>query len=205
VDEQSRKRGRVLLAEDDDGFRVLVAEALRAAGYEVAEAATGAEALASADRARPDLALLDVVLPGMSGYELFRQLRERFGEDMPIMFMSGDRIAPYDHLAGLALGASEYLDKPFELEELLALLRANRKGHDTSDPARLPRAKLTSRQLEVLEMLADGLHQNEIAARLVISPKTVGAHVEHIFVKLGVHSQAHAVARGYRDRLLGTA
>jgi DNA-binding response OmpR family regulator len=193
--------GRVLLAEDDECFRSLVAEALRAAGYEVIEAASGSEALACADRGSPDLALLDVVLPGLSGYEVCRRLREKFGEDLPIMFMSGERGEPFDRVAGLFVGADDYLVKPFELEELLALIR-KRTRRVANAPSGVAGATLTARQLEVLRLLALGLDQNEIGERLVISPKTVGAHIEHIFVKLGVHSRAEAVALAYRLRLV---
>jgi DNA-binding NarL/FixJ family response regulator len=195
--------GSVLLVEDDEGFRSLVAEALRAAGYDVIEAATGAEAMACAGRARPDLALLDVALPGLSGYEVCRRLRERFGEELPIMFMSGERVEPYDRMAGLFLGADDYLVKPFELEVLLALIRKHRR-RVTSARHGAAGAELTARQLEVLHSLAEGLDQNEIAARLDIRPKTVGAHLEQIFMKLGVHSRAQAVAHAYREHLLET-
>jgi DNA-binding NarL/FixJ family response regulator len=197
-----RASGIVLLAEDNEGFRSLIAEALRAAGYDVIETATGSEAVACARRARPDLALLDVVLPGPSGYEVCRLLRERFGEELPIMLMSGERVESYDRMAGLSLGADDYLAKPFEVEELLALVRKHRRRVTVGGNGAAG-AELTARQLEVLQLLADGLGQNEIARRLVISPKTVGAHFEHIFVRLGVHSQAQAVGYAYRERLFG--
>ena len=195
--------GCVLLAEDDDSFRSLVAEALRASGYRVIEAATGAEAVACAGRARPDVVILDVVLPGTSGYEVCRRMREQFGEDLPIMFISGERVEPYDRVAGLALGADDYLTKPFEVEELLARIRKHRRR--ATNERRRTVGSLTARQLEVLNLLGKGLNQNEIARRLAISPKTVGAHVEHIFVKLGVHSRAEAVAHAYGERLLKIA
>jgi DNA-binding NarL/FixJ family response regulator len=193
--------GSVLLAEDDECFRSYIADGLRAAAYEVMEAATGPEAAACADRERPDHAVLDVVLPGISGYEVCRRLRERFGEELPITFMSGERVEPFDRVGGLLLGADDYLVKPFEIDELLALmLRRRRRVAD--GPTSSGGAELTRRQLEVLRLLAEGLDQNEIGARLVISPKTVGAHIEHIFVKLGVHSRAEAVAFAYRLKLV---
>jgi DNA-binding NarL/FixJ family response regulator len=99
------------------------------------------------------------------------------------------------------LGADDYLVKPFEIDELLALmLRRRRRVAD--GPTSSGGAELTRRQLEVLRLLAEGLDQTEIGARLVISPKTVGAHIEHIFVKLGVHSRAEAVAFAYRLKLV---
>jgi DNA-binding NarL/FixJ family response regulator len=190
----------VLLAEDDAGLRSLIAEELRASSHEVIEAATGPEAVACAARARPDLALLDVVLPGSSGYEVCRWLREHFGEDLPIVLMSGKRAESYDRAAGLALGADAYLAKPFDLEELSALIRTHSRRIAQSAPS----PQLTARQLEVLHLLATGLNRGEIAERLVLSPKTIGAHVEHIFERLGVHSRAQAVAHAYRDHLFQT-
>ena len=189
--------GSVLLAEDDECFRSLIAEGLRTAGYEVIEAATGSEAVACVGRTRPDVAVLDVVLPGVSGYEVCRRLREQYGEDLPILFMSGERVEPFDRVAGLSLGADDYLVKPFGLEELLTLMRKRRRVLNGRHGVR-GGAELTARQLEVLRLLAEGLDQNEIGERLVISRKTVGAHIENIFVKLGVHSRAGAVAAAYR-------
>ncbi len=194
----------VLVVEDDDRLRAVLVETLAAAGYDVVDAAAGTDALASAATSPPDLVLLDVVLPGLSGYEVCRLLRERFGESLPILFMSGERVESFDRVAGLSLGGDEYLVKPFDLELLLALVRKHQRRLQNERRA-ASRADLTARQLEVLGLLADGLSQTEIAKRLAISPKTVGAHVEHIFVKLGVHSRAQAVARAFRDHLLAVA
>jgi DNA-binding NarL/FixJ family response regulator len=112
------------------------------------------------------------------------------------MFVSGVRTESYDRVAGLLVGASDYLVKPYAPDELLTrvrnLLRLSRP---------LPSAifeKLTRREREVLQLLADGLRQEEIAQRLFITRKTVGAHVVNVLRKLGVKSQAQAVAMAYR-------
>ena len=112
---------RILLVEDDDVLRVVVAEALRDAGYLVAACANGEDAVGLAATHHPDLALLDVMLPGRSGYEVSKALRDQ--ADLPIVFLTAlDGVD--DRLTGFDLGADDYLVKPFALAELLARIRA---------------------------------------------------------------------------------
>lgn len=186
--------GRVLVVDDDERFRAFVVATLRTAGFESIEAATGPEALACADSEPVDVVLLDVLLPGISGYEVCRRLRDRFGESLPILFVSGVRTEALDRVAGLLVGSDDYLVKPFAPDELVARVCAllRRRGR-----ARAPIGNgwgLTPREAEVLGLLASGLGQPEIASRLVISPKTVGTHIEHILRKTGARSRAQAVA-----------
>jgi DNA-binding NarL/FixJ family response regulator len=143
--------------------------------------------------------LLDVGLPRLSGYEVCRRLRATKDGTLGIMFVSGSRVDPLDRVAGLSLGADDYLVKPFDPDELLARVRAlvrRRRGGSRVV------AELTPRELQVLRSLAEGRSQGEIAAALVISPKTVGTHVENILRKLDVHSRAQAVAVAYRSGIL---
>ena len=93
------------------------------AGYVCVEAASGAEAISAALADRPDVVLIDVDLGEPSGYEVCRELRNRFGESMPIIFISGTRTETYDLVAGFLLGADDYVTKPFEPEELMARVR----------------------------------------------------------------------------------
>jgi DNA-binding NarL/FixJ family response regulator len=185
--------GRVLVVDDDERFRTFVAVTLRTAGFESIEAATGREALGCADAVPIDLVLLDVQLPGISGYEVCRTLRDRFGEPLPIVFVSGVRTEALDRVAGLLLGSDDYLVKPFAPDELVArvcaLLRRRERAHPPVNGW-----GLTPREAEVLGLLASGLGQTEIASRLVISPKTVGTHIEHILRKTGARSRAQVVA-----------
>jgi CheY-like chemotaxis protein len=83
----------ILIVDDDPGFRALVASLLQRAGYATLEAATGEEALAKARVGQPSCILLDVLLPGVSGYEVCRELRDEFGEALPIIFVTGERTA----------------------------------------------------------------------------------------------------------------
>jgi DNA-binding NarL/FixJ family response regulator len=196
------QRGPVLIAEDDELARELVRELLEREGYRTASAACGESALATARAETPSLALLDVNLPGLSGYEVCSVLRRRFGVNFPIIFVSGERVESYDRVAGLLLGADDYMVKPFAPDELLARVRGLlRRAENGSAVA----SSLTSRERDVLQLLAEGLEQAEIAEQLVISPRTVATHIERILPKLGVRSRAQAVAAAYRDGLVASA
>ena len=190
--------GPVLVVDDDAPSRSLVTETLAAAGLDAVEAATGAAALAVARGERPGAVVLDVNLPDVSGWEVCRSLREQWGPRLPIVFLSGHRTEAQDRVAGLLLGADDYLVKPYAPDELMARLRPliRRSAADGT------LAPLTPRELEVLRLLAEGLEPPAIAARLVISPKTVRTHVERILGKLSVHSRAQAVAVAYRAGLV---
>jgi DNA-binding NarL/FixJ family response regulator len=119
------------------------------------------------------------------------------------VFVSGERTESYDRVAGLLVGADEYLVKPVSPDELL--IRVERLVGRSTPVAPPVAAKLTRRELEILSLLAQGLHAAEIAARLFISPKTVSTHVDRILRKLGVRSRAQAVALAYRRDLVPAA
>jgi DNA-binding NarL/FixJ family response regulator len=191
--------GPILIAEDDECVAELLRALVEAAGYDAVVALTGDEALELARDEIPAVAILDVNLPGVSGYEVCYELRRVHGRALPILFVSGDRTESYDRVAGLLLGADDYLVKPFAPDELLVRVRSLIRR---SAPAAASRVSLTSRELEVLRLLSDGLDQATIAERLVISPKTVGTHIERILGKLGARSRAQAVAIAYRDALV---
>jgi DNA-binding response OmpR family regulator len=114
---------RVLVVEDDPIIRQTVDYALRRAGFETATAADGLQALDVAEREQPDLVLLDLMLPGIDGYEFAQRLRERDKEVAIIMVTALD--ADRDKVRGLDAGADDYITKPFSMEELLARVRAN--------------------------------------------------------------------------------
>jgi len=160
-------------------------------------AATGEAALDAAQAGPPALVVLDVQLPGMSGYEVCRALRAAHGNSVRILFLSGARTEHLDRVAGLLLGGDDYLVKPFAPDELLA--RVHVLLRHTHPPSRARVRGLTPRELDVLRLLADGLDQKAVAARLVISPNTVATHIEHILGKLGARSRAHAVSLALSD------
>jgi DNA-binding NarL/FixJ family response regulator len=190
--------GPVLIADDDAAVVELVQISLRAAGYATCSAASGHDAIAVAADQPIGAAVLDVNLPGRSGYEVCRELRRLHGPSIPILFISGERTEAYDRIGGLLLGADDYLVKPFEPRELIARLNGLVRRVQ-SVPARQP---LTPRESEILTLLSEGLAQSEIAERLEISPKTVATHIERILGKLGVRSRAQAVALAFRETLV---
>lgn len=197
VAESGANAGAVLIADPDDADRAAIARVFEAAGYAVRQVASGEAALDAARDEAPSAVVLEVALGGdFSGYEVCRALRGSFGPELPIVFLSGVRTESYDRVAGLLVGADDYLVKPYAADELLT--RVRRLHPRPASGA----AKLTKREEEVLRLLAEGLSQSTIAEQLFISSKTVGTHIEHILRKLGVQSRAQAVAVAYRDELV---
>jgi two-component system, NarL family, nitrate/nitrite response regulator NarL len=191
--------GPVVIADEDATARRELAQLFEAAGYDVVQVGSGEEVLRSVEEATPCVVLLEIPLGSLSGYEVCRSIREE-ASGIPVVFVSGSRTESYDRVAGLLVGADDYIVKPYAPDELLTRVRALVRR---AQPLTLPvTGKLTKRELEVLRLLADGLRQDEIAERLFISRKTVGTHVANILRKLGVHSQIQAVALAYREELL---
>jgi two-component system response regulator RegX3 len=122
---------RVLVVEDEESFSDALSYMLRREGYEVAVAGSGLDALAMFDRNGADLVLLDLMLPGLSGTEVCRALRQR--SRVPIIIVTA-RDSEVDKVVGLELGADDYVTKPFSSRELVARIRAVlRRGVDADD------------------------------------------------------------------------
>jgi len=198
---------RLLLVDDHP----IVREGLRAylalqPGLEVvAEAGSVAEALARLDEARPDLVLLDVKLEGESGLSLLAELRRRESAVRVLLLTS---FLDEDYLReALRLGAAGYLLKRAGQGALLDGVRAALRGERALDPAAAalvptlgddPLGRLTPRELEVLDLLAEGLSNKAVAKRLGVGEKTVKTHVSSLLGKLGVRDRTGAAlyARG---------
>jgi len=200
-----------LVVADAASFRAAVRELLERAGFDVREASDGERALAAAQATPPGLVVLDVCLPGISGYEVLRALQDTVDRDLPVVFISGERTHRDDRVCGLLLGSDDYVVKPFEPDELLARIRrslartgnGNGTGNGRVTSAASPLAALTARELEILELLTHGLRQAEIASRLTLSTRTVGTHIQNVLSKLDVHSRAQAVAFALRNGIAG--
>jgi DNA-binding NarL/FixJ family response regulator len=206
---------RVALADDHALFRAGVRMLLDGAdGIEVVgEAATGADALALVREARPDVLLLDMEMPDMTGVEVARRLQAT-GADVRVLVLSA-----YDdeeYVSGLLdCGAAGYLTKEEVPERLVAAVRGVARGEggwmSPGVAARLLRrqtadeevATLSAREREVLRLIAQGLDNAAVAGRLFISESTVKNHVTNIFAKLGVRSRAEAVAWAWQHGLMG--
>jgi len=113
---------RLLVVDDEPNIVELLSASLRFVGFEVTTATDGADAMQQARRRRPDLLVLDVMMPGMDGFDMVRRLRGE-GLQMPVLFLTA-RDATADRITGLTLGGDDYVTKPFSLEEVIARIRA---------------------------------------------------------------------------------
>ena len=208
---------RVLIADDHS----LVRQGLRryldmAEDIDVVgEASNGEEAVAMVEKEQPDIVLLDIRMPGVDGLEAARMIRERFPNVGAIM------LTAYDDrqfvVEAVRAGARGYVLKARDAEHLIQTVRLVAGGNMVIDPQlvvalaeELSQAKerdrkaetLTAREIEVLQLLAFGHTNRDIAEKLFISPDTVKTHLEHIFEKLGASDRTAAVAEALRRRLI---
>ncbi|HEX6497397.1 MAG TPA: response regulator transcription factor [Micromonosporaceae bacterium] len=137
----AQAEARLLVVEDDPNILELLSASLRFAGFDISTATNGAEAVSLAREERPDLIVLDVMLPDLDGFSVIRKLRDG-GTRTPVVFLTA-RDATDDKIRGLTLGGDDYVTKPFSLEELTARIRAvlRRTGAQPS-PSRLTFADL---------------------------------------------------------------
>jgi len=207
---------RVLVVDD----HAVVREGLRTflelqEGIEVAgEAADGREAVRIAAELRPDVILMDLVMPRLDGVAAMRELRRRLPSSRVIVltsFAGDDRLLP-----AIQAGAAGYLLKDVEPRELARAVRAAHAGEALLDPAvaaRLvdaiaqppgepPPDRLTARERQVLELIGRGLSNKLIARELGISEKTVKTHVGHVLAKLGVTDRTQAALHAVRAGLV---
>ena len=201
------ERAVVLLIDDAPDTVRMIAEALDDAGYTVLVATDGATALQRVERVIPDAVLLDACMPGMDGFETCRRLKQAPGmRTVPVIFMTG--LAETERLVeGLSAGGVDYLVKPVVPDELVARLQAHlrvaremnaamrSRGEDAAPAAVLLPNPLTQREMDVLQWVACGKTNRDVAEILGMSPRTVNKHLEHIYEKLGVETRTAAVAQ----------
>ena len=200
---------RVILADDHAVVRKGIRDFLQEPGdiTVVAEAATGDEALALIRQHRPDVAVLDIQMPGRTGLEVTRAVR---AEQLPVGVLI---LTAYDDdpfvMTALQAGANGYVMKSAEPEELVAAVRAVHEGKSALDPSILRKVmanltgepssgtveKLSAREIEVLRLAGRGYTNKAIGAQLGISDRTVQGHLTNIYGKLGVASRTEAVTR----------
>jgi DNA-binding NarL/FixJ family response regulator len=203
---------RILIADD----HAVVREGLRAVlGSEpdmevVGEAATGKEVLERAAELRPDVILMDIQMPGINGIEATRRILDaspKVGVVVLTMFEDDESV-----FSAMRAGARGYVLKGAHPSEILKVLRAVAGGEAYFGPEIARRLvdffstpksaspaeafpELTAREREILDLIARGHNNTAIAARLFVSPKTVGNHISHIFTKLQVADRAQAIIR----------
>lgn len=180
----------------------------------VAEAATAERAVELAAREPVDVVLMDLQFgpgPGMHGSEATALITARPGAPRVLVLTTYDTDA--DILAAVEAGASGYLLKDAPPEELAAAVRTAAAGQSALAPAvalrlmdrmRTPAEALTKRELEVLQLVADGLSNQQISKKLFLSQATVKSHLVHVYAKLGVDSRTSAVAAAATRRLIRT-
>jgi len=138
---------RLLVVDDEPNIVELLSVSLRFAGFEVATAMTGRDAVAQARAFRPDLVLLDVMLPDVDGFDVLRRLRGE-GTRVPVLFLTA-RDATEDKITGLTLGGDDYVTKPFSLEEVIARIRAVLRRAQEQGGAGAASAKVTFADIEL--------------------------------------------------------
>ena len=187
---------RLLLVDDEPNLLRAVAACLRGEGYEVDTARSGEEALVHVAQRLPDLIVSDIRMPHMDGYAFARQLRSNPRTGLiPIVFLTAkDESA--ERIAGIRSGVDAYLTKPFEPDELLAVIgnilaRVERThaeiarliGSNTRELISFTDEELTEAEQRIAAAVAAGLSNKEIAAELGVSVRTVENHISHILAK----------------------
>jgi DNA-binding NarL/FixJ family response regulator len=196
------RRLRVLVVDDHDvvhwGFRVLLGE--QPWVQRCMSARSGEEALALLPTLRPDVALVDLFLSGESGADVCASIR-RAAPDTRVLLISGSgRMSP---AAARAAGASGFISKDWEARDVARAVRTVGMGQTMFAPtSQLPAPLLSEREREVLDLIATGSTNREIAGKLYLSPHTVKEHTSALYRKLGARNRAEAVQRAQRVGLL---
>jgi len=209
---------RILLADDHALVRDGIASLVRAWGHEVVgQAADGAEAIRLASELHPELVLMDVRMPHVTGIEATRRIKlDQPGLPIVMLTVSEDED---DLFAAIKAGAQGYLLKNLEASQLRSMLEAVRRGEPAITPATAARIieelgrgdrgaandpdRLTERELDVLRLVTEGLRNKEIAERLQISGNTVKFHLGNILGKLHATSRTELAARALQEGIIG--
>ncbi len=201
---------RILIADDHALVRSVLRGAVESAGHTVVgEAGDGETALTMAASLRPHIVLMDLSMPGIDGLSATRRMR-RTAPDAAVLVITMH--AEPELLETLReAGAVGYVLKDAGRDQIIEAVAAVAAGGEAFDPALLsevavgqpqPEHDLTDREIQILQLLADGASPKDAADVLVVSPKTVGNHLTNIYAKLEVHSRSEAVLEGLRRRLV---
>ncbi|NEQ73635.1 MAG: response regulator transcription factor [Okeania sp. SIO2D1] len=210
MNDNIENKKQILIVDDEDSLRILLKRHLELQGYEVKDANSGLDALSMLEQLNPDLIVSDIMMPQMDGLEFCQRLRSSdLGQLVPFIFLSSKGELE-DRIVGLSMGADDYINKPFEMRELVAKIEAQL---DRSRRVHLEMKKLTEKNLvqttksqEIPEPLpltpaeervfwevAQGLTNKQISDRLFISPRTVQTHLSKIMRKLNLENRSQLV------------
>lgn len=192
---------RLLLIDDDPNLILLVKDYLEFRGYQVITAENGQEALEVLDQEMPDMIICDVMMPQMDGYSLVEHVRKNPRTSwIPVLFLSA-KGQSQDRVKGLNTGADVYMVKPFEPEELVAqvesslkqasrLIQRQDKTSEAAPKIQVPfDVELTPTELRVVQFVARGMANREIAEELNVSQRTIESHVSNMLGKTGLHNR----------------
>lgn len=218
----------ILVAEDDFGTRLSLSDFLEISGYMVVSAENGQKALEMVDQYRPHLIVTDLSMPLMDGYELIRRVRlnPQF-RLLPVVFLTA-RNNRESRIRGYQVGCDVFLPKPFDLEELGAVVRnlversqliqnewrsqsppgesvsdGGETKHDPHSLQKFPFFDLTDRERDVLDLLTNGLSNAQIGDRLHLSPRTVEKYVSNLLRKSETNNRAELVRFAMEHHLVG--
>jgi DNA-binding NarL/FixJ family response regulator len=219
-DESARPdRGlRVLLVDDHTLFRSGLRNLLMDEGFDVVEARNGEQAVEAATTLAPDVVIMDLNMPGISGVEATRRIKQAApATPVVVLTVSADED---DVVEAVLAGASGYLLKDASLEEIVGCIHAAmaneswvsprvastlldrvREANERA-PAAAPEVKLTERETEILRLIAEGKDNAEIGALLYISPRTVKNHISRLLTKLQMENRIHAAVYAVRSGLV---
>ena len=200
----------VLIVDDHEVVREGLRLSLSRAAHirVIGEAGDGAAAVGLVERRKPDVVIMDVRMPGMDGLEATKEILKVEPDAAVLIFTA---FSERSLLArGLESGAKGYILKEAPHETLLRAVERVAKGEGYIDPALMPAFlsgkegtdMLTAREREILQLLANGMSNADVAAKLFISQETVKSHVRHILTKLEADTRTHAVAIALRDSII---
>ena len=200
-DNSQKDNKKLLLIDDDPNLILLVKDYLEFRGYNVVTAENGREALEVLDQNIPDMIICDVMMPEMDGYSLVKHIRqEPQTNTIPVLFLSA-KGQSQDRVKGLNEGADVYMVKPFEPEELVAQVESSLKqikrlsqgrllGKDGGSTIQVPNnVELTPTELKVVQLVAKGMANREIAEQLNVSQRTIESHVSNMLNKTSLNNR----------------
>jgi DNA-binding NarL/FixJ family response regulator len=200
-DNGNKDTNKLLLIDDDPNLILLVKDYLEFQGFEVLTAENGREALELLQEEQPDLIVCDVMMPEMDGYAFVEEIRKDPSQSwIPVIFLSAKGQSA-DRVKGLNTGADVYMVKPFEPEELVAqvesslkqasrLMQHRTKTTKAASKIQVPSSvELTPTEMRVVQLLAQGLGNRQIAEGMNVSQRTIESHVSNMLGKTGLHNR----------------